>query len=136
MGKIVLNRRNFMLLASGAVLTCMNAIDSRAFGEAGPELVMVEEEGCRFCRKWDTDIGGIYPHSPEGRFAPLRRVKRGAPELAEFSAVVYTPTFILVRERRELGRITGYPGQDYFWEELAPILAGAGFKAADAGKKT
>jgi hypothetical protein len=136
MGERDLNRRNFILLANSAVLFSLGGFETAAFAEAGPELVMVEEVGCRFCRKWDADIGGIYPQSPEGQFAPLKRVRRGAPELAVFLPVIYTPTFILVREKKELGRITGYPGQDYFWEELAPILAGAGFKAAATGKKS
>ena len=130
------NRRNFLLLASSAVVSGFGGLETPALGEAGAELVMVEEPGCRFCRKWNIDIGGIYPASPEGQFAPLKRVKRGAPELAGFGPVVYTPTFILIREQKELGRITGYPGQDYFWEELAPILAVAGFKAADGSKKS
>ncbi len=68
-----------------------------------------------------------YSKSAEGRFAPLKRVRRGAPEIRGFNPVVYTPTFIVVRSGEEIGRITGYPGQDYFWSELTPILATAGF---------
>jgi hypothetical protein len=90
-------------------------------------LIMVEEKGCRFCRMWDAQIGRAYPNSAEGRFAPLKRVRRGAPEIRGFNPVVYTPTFIVVRSGEEIGRITGYPGQDYFWSELAPILSAAGF---------
>ena len=90
-------------------------------------LIMVEEKGCRFCRMWDAQIGRAYPKSAEGRFAPLKRVRRGAPEIRGFNPVVYTPTFIVVRSGEEIGRITGYPGQDYFWSELTPILSAAGF---------
>jgi hypothetical protein len=90
-------------------------------------LIMVEEKGCRFCRMWDAQIGRAYPKSAEGRFAPLKRVRRGAAEIRGFNPVVYTPTFIVVRSGEEIGRITGYPGQDYFWSELAPILSAAGF---------
>jgi hypothetical protein len=90
-------------------------------------LIMVEEKGCRFCRMWDAQIGRAYPKSAEGRFAPLKRVRRDAPEIRGFNPVVYTPTFIVVRSGEEIGRITGYPGQEYFWSELAPILSAAGF---------
>lgn len=90
-------------------------------------LIMVEEKGCRFCRLWDAEIGRAYPKSAEGRFAPLKRVRRGAPEIRGFSPIVYTPTFIVVRSGEEVGRITGYPGRDYFWSELTPILSAAGF---------
>lgn len=94
---------------------------------SGVRLIMVEEVGCRFCRKWDAEIGSGYKKSEEGRFAPLKRVMRGAPEIKGFAPVVFTPTFLVVRYNEELGRITGYPGADYFYEELRPILAGAGF---------
>ncbi len=92
-------------------------------------LIMVEEAGCRFCRKWDTEIAPGYARSAEGRFAPLKRVRRGAPELARLAPIVFTPTFVVVRSGsgEEVGRITGYPGADYFYGELAPILAVAGF---------
>lgn len=93
-------------------------------------LIMVEEKGCRFCRLWDAQIGRAYPKSAEGRFAPLKRVRRGAPEIRGFNPVVYTPTFIVVRSGEEIGRVTGYPGQDYFWSELTPILSAAGFASS------
>lgn len=90
-------------------------------------LIMVEEPGCRFCRKWDAEIGIGYPKSAEGRFAPLLRVRRGASEIGELAPIVYTPTFLVLRADREVGRITGYPGADYFYGELQPILVAAGF---------
>lgn len=93
----------------------------------GIRLVMVEEPGCRFCRQWTNEIGGGYRKSPEGRFAPLKRVQRGADEIRGLAPVVYTPTFLVMRSGEELGRITGYPGADYFYAELRPILAAAGF---------
>jgi hypothetical protein len=89
-------------------------------------LIMVEEVGCRFCMRWDADVGTAYAHSWEGAVAPLQRVKRNAPELAGFAPVVYTPTFILAGQGREIGRITGYPGESFFWEELAVLLGKAG----------
>lgn len=92
----------------------------------GIRLIMVEEPGCRFCRKWDAEIGPGYRKTTEGRFAPLKRVQRGAAEIKGLAPVVFTPTFVVMRSGEELGRITGYPGADYFYEELRPILATAG----------
>lgn len=94
---------------------------------AGVRLIMVEEPGCRFCRQWDQEIGGGYRKTAEGRFAPLKRVRRDDPAIKGLAPVVYTPTFVVMRSGEELGRITGYPGADYFYSELRPILAGAGF---------
>lgn len=90
-------------------------------------LIMVEEVACRFCRAWTAEIEPGYSKSPEGRFAPLLRVTRGAPEIRSLAPVTYTPTFIVLHGSEELGRITGYPGADYFYDELRPILAAAGF---------
>jgi len=94
---------------------------------SGIRLLMVEEPGCRFCRMWDADIGRSYARSAAGRFAPLERVRRSAAVLEGLAPVVYTPTFIVMRRGEEIGRVTGYPGPDYFWTELDPILATAGY---------
>jgi hypothetical protein len=89
-------------------------------------LLMVEERGCRYCMRWDAEVGKVYGKTPEGRRAPLVRIGRRARELRELAPVVYTPTFILSKAGEEIGRITGYPGESYFWEELAGLLAAAG----------
>lgn len=105
----------------------MLALPAYAAGGDNLTLIMVDEPGCRYCRKFDAEIGGRYPKTAEGRFAPLVKVRRKAPELARFNPVIYTPTFILARRGEELGRITGYPGPHYFFSELDALLAPAGF---------
>jgi hypothetical protein len=97
---------------------------------ANVRVIMLEEVGCRFCAAWDHDVGKVYEKSAEGKFAPLVRVRRGAPELANLTKpAIYTPTFIVMQGDMEKGRITGYPGESYFWEELKEILTGLGFGA-------
>ena len=89
------------------------------------ELIMVEEDGCIWCARWNAEIAPIYPKTPEGKFAPLRRIDIHAPlpaDLQFMSAPFYTPTFILVRDGQELGRIEGYPGEDFFWGLLGRML--------------
>jgi hypothetical protein len=118
-------------LVLGAVLLVgaggPDSVSHEARAAAGMRLIMVEEPGCRFCRKWDAEIAPGYRKSAEGRFAPLKRVRRGAPELEGLAPIVFTPTFVVMRAGEELGRITGYPGADYFYPELRPILSAAGF---------
>lgn len=97
-----------------------------AMSPTGLHLLMVEEAGCRFCMQWHAEIGPGYPRTDEGRSAPLKRVLRTAHDLAGLAPVVFTPTFILMRSGQELGRITGYPGADYFYPELTPLIAAAG----------
>lgn len=90
------------------------------------ELVMFERSGCVWCRRWDTEVGGIYPKTAEGKSAPLRRVSldQPQPEATRLSPpVFFTPTFVLMEDGRELGRITGYMGEDMFWGLLGKMLA-------------
>jgi hypothetical protein len=47
---------------------------------------------------------------------------RGGPAVALKSPVRFTPTFVLVQDGRELGRIEGYPGEDFFWGLLERLM--------------
>lgn len=91
---------------------------------AAAELVMVEQPGCVYCERWDEEIAPAYPKTAEGRFAPLRRVDIRAVEdaVTPARAVVFTPTFLLVEDGTELGRLEGYPGADFFWPLLGALL--------------
>lgn len=94
-------------------------------------LLMVDQAGCVYCLRWDRDVGTAYPKTPQGRFAPLVRRPLDHPDVRRLSPpAVYTPTFIVIDGAREVGRIVGYPGPDFFWEELDQILTRAGFDAA------
>lgn len=89
-------------------------------------LIMVDDPACHYCRRWLKEVGGGYHRTAEGLAAPLKRLGRDSKTLAAFAPVIYTPTFILAQNGRELGRITGYPGQFYFWEELSQMMSSAG----------
>jgi hypothetical protein len=92
-------------------------------------LIMVEAPGCPYCARFHREIGPAYPNTAEGRFAPLVRWPMGHPDVGRLTPPVrYSPTFILMLEGREVGRITGYPGPDFFWPMLDELLARAGFK--------
>jgi len=110
----------------------MSGVHSGFAAGASVRLLMVEAPNCIYCRKWDTEIGDRYSKSDEGRFAPLKRVPRDSPDLESLDPAIFTPTFIVVRGKEEVGRITGYPGHIFFWEELYPILVAAGFPSSAA----
>ncbi|WP_299846713.1 hypothetical protein [uncultured Roseovarius sp.] len=88
------------------------------------ELVMVEQDGCHWCERWDAEIAPAYPNTSEGKRAPLRRVDlRDLPaDIAFSSPPVFTPTFVLVDQGRELGRLEGYAGDEFFWFLLDKLL--------------
>jgi len=85
---------------------------------AAAELVLFEAADCVWCEAWDEEIGDIYPKTPEARIAPLRRVDihdQRPTDLAAVRGVLFTPTFVLMEDGKEVGRIVGYGGEDFFW---------------------
>lgn len=113
-------------LAAGSVAFALGY--GPASAQSGIVLVMIEEPGCPYCRRWEREVGRAYPNTPEGRFAPLVRRTKGDPAIAAIIGVLYSPTFIVMRGNAEVGRITGYPGADFFWPMLSEILTKAGFQ--------
>lgn len=90
------------------------------------ELLMFELQGCPWCRRWHAEIGPAYPNTPAGQKAPLRIVDIRRPALGGITLakpVQSSPTFVLVEDGREIGRITGYPGAEFFWPMLDDLLA-------------
>lgn len=107
-------KRYTCMLATLIVLSSWQAIAA--------ELVLFESAGCAWCQAWDAEIGGIYPKAPESQIAPLRRVdvhQERPADLADVRRIIYTPTFVLMEDGEEVGRITGYAGEEFFWGLLA-----------------
>ncbi|SMR71789.1 hypothetical protein SAMN04488030_1123 [Aliiroseovarius halocynthiae] len=101
------------------------------FTAQAAELIMVEEPGCAWCAKWENELGEIYPKTSEGKYAPLRKVelsdlkRKDGPEVLGVmptTPVVFTPTFLLVDDGKEIARLQGYPGEDFFWGLLEQML--------------
>lgn len=91
-------------------------------------LVMVERHGCPWCDRWNREVAPAYERSDEGRIAPLRRMTldNGQPKLKLKEPVRYTPTFLLVENDKEIGRITGYLDNAMFWGLLGVLIKRAG----------
>ena len=67
---------------------------------------------------------------------PLQRydLHSETPENVALSSLVgFTPTFILVEDGQEVGRIEGYPGADFFWGLLGMVMEDAGIPLDTAG---
>ena len=89
------------------------------------ELLMFESETCEWCERWHEEIGPAYHKTRFGRIAPLRRVDIDLPVPPVYSTIrgiAYTPTFVLWHRGREIGRLVGYPGEDFFWPLLERLL--------------
>ena len=109
-------------LALAAFAACLW---SPALAQAS-ELVMFEQGGCVYCARWNRDVAPIYEKTVEGRVLPLRRVDIGQQTSSGVTLsepVRYTPTFVVVDNGREVGRITGYINDESFWGLLGTLAA-------------
>ncbi|MBK5934175.1 hypothetical protein C8N32_11739 [Rhodovulum imhoffii] len=113
-------KRFFLTLAG---LGALGALSGPA--RADLRLAMFEQEGCGYCDQWRQEIGPIWPKTDEGRTAPLQRIDITTPlpaGMVLISRPVYTPTFVLLRDGSEIGRLEGYPGEAFFWTLLGQML--------------
>lgn len=114
-----------LALSLGAGIASARAEDPKGFA-GRTALIMVDAPDCAYCRKWDREVSTGYAKSAEGRAAPLARIRRGDPRLSGIGGLAYTPTFILVVNGREAGRIIGYAGADFFWGQLDALIQRSG----------
>lgn len=115
--KTILTRwRAFAIAAVASLVTWLPLSSAMS-----AELVMFESRTCHWCQRWHAEIGPVYPNTPEAQCAPLRRVDVDEPlpeDLNVVSPIVFTPTFVVVEDGREVARLVGYPGEDFFWPLL------------------
>ncbi len=105
--------RTFLLAIFVAAATAGSA--------AAAELLMYRRAGCPWCAAWDRQVGPVYGKTDIGKRVPVRMIDLDEPQqpgLSLASPVRFTPTFVLVENGREIARIEGYPGEDFFWELL------------------
>jgi hypothetical protein len=127
--------RDLPTLALAAVVLLAVSVMARPVPVLAVELIMFEQRGCEWCERWNAEIGHIYPKTEEGRLAPLRRVdihEKMPEDLSWLRPEVFTPSFALIHEGREYGRIRGYPGEDFFWGLLTQMVEKYRQHAADA----
>ncbi len=105
------------------------ALSSAGSAAAELTLLMFEQPGCLYCARWHDEVGPEYPLTAEGKVAPLRQLQihQPLPDGLELDRKpVFTPTFVLVEDGVEVGRIEGYLAEDFFWPYLAGLIADTG----------
>lgn len=91
----------------------------------GLALLMVDRPGCPWCAAFRREIMPGWNADPRGRALPLHVVQIDGPwpdGLVIGARPALTPTFILLRDRHEVARLSGYPGKRYFWSEIGALL--------------
>jgi hypothetical protein len=117
---------NRMTNFGSAMVAQLLAILTGVLPAAAAELVMLEQPGCAWCARFNAEIAPAWPKTEEGRLAPLRRVDitQDWPEdLTGVSKERFTPTFILIDDGVEVGRLRGYVGNEFFWYRIGELLA-------------
>lgn len=121
----LLSRRAILLGAAVAALP--GAVG--AAPPAGWRLMMVESPACHHCRAWHAQIGPGYGASRAGRAAPIIHVDVDGPYpdgLALDRRPWITPTFVLLSDGFERGRVEGYVGARHFYPVLEAMMQKAG----------
>ena len=114
----------------GLLAAALMAVFALAGTARGAELrlLMIEQPGCEWCEAWQAEVGVVYARTAEGRAAPLLRsmIYDPLPEGVTLARPArYTPTFVLLVDGREVGRIEGYPGEDFFYGLLQRLITRA-----------
>ena len=118
--KIYFTWPTFLAMLAFAIFTGTPSGQSRA-----AELIMLEQQYCAWCERWKKEIGPIYPNTAEAKIAPLRMVDIHHPlpdDLKGLAKGRFTPTFVLVHEGKEIGRMRGYISEDFFWGLLDELI--------------
>ena len=125
-------RQSLVSAAVQKALVVALALSLPAMGSAQAQdlrLLMVEQAGCYYCRVFNRDIAPVYEKSAEGQAAPLVHVQlRGdLPEGVVLNTQPFvTPTFILIGpDGAEIERLTGFPGEDFFWPYISDMISTA-----------
>jgi len=63
------------------------------------ELVVVDQDYCPYCERFESEIAPAWP-----------------------KPATLTPTFILIEDGKELGRLVGYAGDEHFWFLVGELL--------------
>ena len=89
------------------------------------QLLMITSDSCPWCEAFEQEIGVGYSLTEEGKSLPLRRhdfFEKMPKEFDHIEPAIMTPTFVVIRDNTEVGRIVGYPGSELFWWRLSEFF--------------
>ena len=87
-----------------------------AFSES--KMIMFNSPFCEWCEIWEEEVGIVYGKTDIGQKLPVRRVDisdNRPSDLQHLKGIRFTPTFVILENGGEIGRILGYPGESFFW---------------------
>jgi hypothetical protein len=128
--------RPFVAAVAGSLLVALlvlglgrASVDPAASGGArAMELVVFEHPDCTSCAMFRSRVALRYQASPQATEAPLRFVDIATTDtgrLALNAPITMVPTFVLMKQGREVDRISGYWAPDNFFKMVAYLIARA-----------
>ncbi|MBU2581898.1 MAG: thioredoxin family protein [Alphaproteobacteria bacterium] len=91
------------------------------------QLVVLEVDGCIYCDVFRQRLLPAYQSSKQGKRAPIRFVDINDPALGDFGLtqpIGTVPTFIMLENNQEIGRIPGLMGREDFFKAVDWMLIG------------
>lgn len=89
------------------------------------EVLVFEVENCAYCRVFRRDVAAQYERSKGAKIAPMRFIdarKADVKGLGLTQPLSLVPTVVIMREGRELGRISGYMGPEPFFHLISQTV--------------
>jgi len=64
----------------------------------------------------------VYPLARGNRSCRVDLNETRPDDLKDIEGIKFTPTFVVMNDGAEVGRLVGYPGEDFFWSLLSDQL--------------
>lgn len=117
-----------VIVAMALVLLPVNAAQNPASERISPitaELLVFERKGCAYCFIFRRDVVPGYRQSPRARDIPMRFIDTETADLTRMhlrAPLTMLPTVVLMRNGREVGRISGYMGPEPFYHMVSRLM--------------
>ena len=123
-------------LVAGALLTTAAAFAlfqadaaqnpaTERFSATSTELLVFEASNCAYCFVFRRDVAPGYLESPRAKRVPLRYVDIGQADMSKIhlnTPLTMLPTVVLMRNGREIDRISGYMGPEPFYYMISRLM--------------
>lgn len=90
------------------------------------QLVVMEAPGCIYCNIFRRDVLPSYEVSERGKEMPVRFVDVNDVDKSGIgleSPIDILPTFVVIKDNREVGRIPGYMGPEDFFHSINYLMS-------------
>lgn len=116
----------FALVAAAGAAHAWLDFDAASPKSANLQLVVMESPDCTYCDIFRRDVLPAYEASERAKELPVRFVDvndAAAAKLELQTPVDIVPTFVVVKDNKEIGRIPGYVGPENFYHAINYLLS-------------